>query len=626
MKSKVLYVGLGILIAVSTLFASCSTSTSTTTSTQAPTTTTTQAPITTSTQAPTTTSTPTSTETTVSESTTATGNWWDSLGTPQYGGTITLRMSADVAGWDPYSIGGNISIMHNWLEDLFFANWTTDPATFNFKEMFYPTDYMSGDLAESYEMPNPTTMIVHLRPGIYWQNLPPANGREFTASDIVYNFDRYCGLGDGYTSPMAQLSSYPVFQQLTSVTATDTQTVVFNFGAVNLESILEGLLGTSIPVIMCPDVVQAYTTASSPIITNWKNSLGTGPFILTDFVDGDSATLVKNPNYWGFDERNPQNQLPYANGLNYLIIPSQPTAEAALRTGKIDVMDGISNTDGASIKTTNPAILQSYYTNYAGISLDPRDIVTPFNNVQVREALQKAIDLPTIAKTYYSGTVDPSPMTLTANSLSGWGFPYSQWPQSLKDGYSYDPTTAKQILATAGYPNGFSTTVIAENNADLTLLQIIQSYFAAINVNMSIQTTDDASFIAQVQNAHNYTGLAFKQIGYLGDDYSPMSQLGNFQTGGIYNVWGISDPIIDADAVKAEAATSSLSDIKQALSSMNEEIAQQHYSISLLDPVLYGCNQPWLHGYTGQYNSISGSQGSGGLSGFYLARFWITPH
>jgi peptide/nickel transport system substrate-binding protein len=538
---------------------------------------------------------------------------------------MAIRISSDVAGWDPYTIGGLTSIMHNWLEDLFTANWTTSPTTFNFKEMFYPTDYMTGALAQSYEMPNPTTVIVHVRQGVYWQNLPPANGRELTASDVVYNFDRYCGLGDGFTKPMTQLSTVPVFESLTSVAATDNYTVVFDFNQVNLESILEGLLGTSIPIIMCPDAIEAYTSPSNPSITNWHDSIGTGPFIITDFVDGSSATLVKNPNYWGYDERYPQNQLPYANTVDYLIIPNTATAEAALRAGKIDIMDGISNTDAASINSTNPQILQSYYTNYAGITLDPRDVVTPFNNLQVREAMQKAIDLPTIAKTYYDGTVDPNPLTLTSGLLSGWGFPYSQWPQSLVNEYSYDPATAKQLLASAGYPNGFNTTVIAENTADLTLLQIVQSYLAAVNINMSITTLDDASWVNQIQNAHQFTGLAYKQIGQLGDDYSPMAQLGVFQTGGNFNIWGISDPIIDADAVKAQAATSSLSDIKSALSSMNEEIAEQVYSISLLDPVLYALNQPWIHGYTGQYNSISGSQGGGALTGFYLARFWITP-
>jgi len=77
-------------------------------------------------------------------------------------------------------------------------------------------------------------------------------------------------------------------------------------------------------------------------INDWHHAIGTGPFILTDFVSGSSATLVKNPNYFGHDERYPQNQLPYVDNLSVLIIPDDATALAGLRTGKIDALDQIS--------------------------------------------------------------------------------------------------------------------------------------------------------------------------------------------------------------------------------------------------------------------------------------------
>ena len=113
--------------------------------------------------------------------------------------------------------------------------------------------------------------------------------------------------------------------------------------------------------------------------------------------------------------------------------------------------------------------------------------MAPFNDIRVREAMQMAIDLPTIAKTYYGGTARPCPSTLTSNYMTGWGFPYSQWPQDLKDQYAYNPTAAKQLLAAAGYPNGFNTDVVVDAAADMDLLQIVKSYFAAIGVNMDIR-------------------------------------------------------------------------------------------------------------------------------------------
>ena len=73
-----------------------------------------------------------------------------------------------------------------------------------------------------------------------------------------------------------------------------------------------------------------------------------------------------------------------------------------------------------------------------------------------------AIDLPSLAKTYYGGTVESYPSTLTARDMTGWGFLYEEWPQDLKDEYAYNPTAAKQLLIDAGYPYGFKTNIVAD--------------------------------------------------------------------------------------------------------------------------------------------------------------------
>jgi len=88
------------------------------------------------------------------------------------------------------------------------------------------------------------------------------------------------------------------------------------------------------------------------------------------------------------------------------------------------------------------------------MTIDPRNDLKPYTDIRVRQALQQAIDLPTIAKTYYSGTVLPYPITLTSYAETGWGLPYDQWPQDLKDQYAYNPTAAKACLAAAVFPLG----------------------------------------------------------------------------------------------------------------------------------------------------------------------------
>jgi ABC-type transport system substrate-binding protein len=510
-----------------------------------------------------------------------------------------------------------MDIEAGWMEKTFVPDWTLNPTVFAYAITFVPPDYIAGGLVKSWEMSTPNTFVVHLRQNIYWQSIAPANGRQFVASDVVFHYDRLLGLGDGFTSPSPTNSSATTMKNLLSVTATDNYTVVFNSNVVNPEFNMEQIEGNGQAAdIECPDVVQQYGNCN-----NWHNAIGTGPFILTDFVSSASAVLTKNHNYWGYDERYTQNQLPYVNTLNVLIIANQATAQAAVRAGKIDEIDGNTLQDAQAMKQTNPEILQIGIPTSHGMDVDPRNDVAPFNNLQVREAMQLAIDLPTIAQTYYNGSADPSPVALTSYYMSGWGFPYNKWPSTLQAQYAYNPTQAKQLLTAAGYPNGFSTNVVADNTADLTLLQIVQSYFAAINVTMSIRTMDHSSWISYCSTNRAYDQMCYASLGMLGLGYTPFTQLLDFAKGNSTNWVLVNDPAFNAFQPAALADTN-IDDIKQVVQAANQEVAQQHFVISLLQPVAFSFYQPWLLGYNGQTQSIYGTNGPKYL-GFFTARFWI---
>ena len=124
---KIIWLGLCVLLVAAMLLASCSSSTTTTTTTQTTSSTTT----TTSTTAIATTTSATSAVVTTSTSTT--GHWWDSLGVPQYGGTITIRSGTDITNFDPYNASQSPTIMGAWLEILNKHDWTLDPAIFDYK-------------------------------------------------------------------------------------------------------------------------------------------------------------------------------------------------------------------------------------------------------------------------------------------------------------------------------------------------------------------------------------------------------------------------------------------------------------------------------------------------------------
>ena len=314
---------------------------------------------------------------------------------------LILQSAADIVNFDPYEPGNLNGIYSAWLEPLNTDDWTVSPSVFSFNIGYHPAQFQVGDLASSWEFTDTNTFVVHLRQGIYWQNLPPANGREFIASDVVDHYQRLGGYGTFTADPLSDTTQNV---DLVSVTATDNFTVVFKTKTPNPEATMENLLRmTCTQSIENPDAVAAYTNASNPAIINWHNCIGTGPFILTDFVDNTAATLTKNPNYWGYDERYPQNQLPYVNSVIYLIIPNQNTALAALRTGKIDCVQSLSMTAAQGIIQTNPELVEFSTILGACETLEPRNDLAPYNDIRVREALQMALNLPEIANSFYQG-------------------------------------------------------------------------------------------------------------------------------------------------------------------------------------------------------------------------------
>jgi peptide/nickel transport system substrate-binding protein len=548
------------------------------------------------------------------------GNWWDKLGEPQYGGEMVIRASRNIVNFDPYFNEMLTTLQTAWMERLHADDWTLDPEVFDYKPLYHPPQYLKGQLAESWELTDPSTFVAHLRKGIHWQALPPANGREVIADDVVFHFNRLYGLGGGFTKPSPFHTATFAFQELVSVTAPDKYTVVFKWKNPSPELITEAMLDVKLSLCLeNPDAVRKWGDVS-----DWHHAIGTGPFILKDFVPESHAVLVKNANYWGHDERHPQNQLPYIDTVRYRYIPDNAAALAEMCAGRIDVMDIVSPLQAQAVRKTNPEILQIPTPLPPTITLDPRVDVAPFNDIRVRKAMQMAIDLPAIAKTYYRGTVEPYPDTITSRYMNkfGFGFAYKAWPQDLKDEYDYNPAAARKLLADAGYPHGFKTNIVADAAGDMTLMQIVKGYLAEVGIDMDIRPMETAVWQTFVQINHQHDQLAHRPAGPLGKTSAPLMDLNRFQTGAFANYQMISDPVFDGFYIKAMAAAN-IGEVKQIFRDANEYVARQHFSVSLMQPMSYSLCQPWVKGFNAQFGSTWGAAAGPGMLSFYLGRFWI---
>jgi peptide/nickel transport system substrate-binding protein len=567
-KSKIFPAILGFLMALSMVLSACAGEETPTTPTIATTPSPTAA-------APTpTATTPSSTATTAAPTQ---ANWWDKFGEPEYGGTIVTVKPVVVPVFDPYQ--GGYPCWQPWLKRLLAFDWALDRKVWSFSYHFAPLEYHKGHLAESWEQPDPQSMVFHIRKGIKWQDKPPVNGREFTAYDVQYHYDRILGTGSGYDKP-GPFSGW--ISHVEKVTATDDYTVVFKFKEAGTAGVLQITDWTTLNFFVPREWVEQGD------LSNWENVVGTGPWILTDFVSGSSMTVTRNKNYWDYDERHTENQLPYADTLKAFAITDAATKIAALRTGKIDILAGLDWQHAGALQRTNPD-LQVIKTAASGsLGIQMRCDHAPFTDIKVRKALQMAIDLKTIAKTHFGGMVDGIPAGLVLRDFNGYGFFYEEWPQELKDEYGYNLTKAKQLLAEAGYPNGFKTNAITTSPMfDLDLLQIIKSYFMDIGVDMEIKVYDTASYFAYASSGKHDQMAVYGATKASG----PAKLIGTFLATNKSDNWcGISDAGYDAIVEKFNNAAT-MSEAAQYLREADRYYLEKHWAIATL-PAPYLCCSP----------------------------------
>lgn len=534
-------------------------------------------------------------------------NWWDKFGKPQYGDTITYPVfTLGNITFDPWETQGSIGSQFP-METLFFYDWPLPRDKWSFQGGFYPEEFANGLLAESWEHTDPVTIKVSLRKGIHWQDKPPANGREFIADDVLHHYHRVLGT-HGFSEPNPYYANW--LSILEEISAPDDYTVVFKLKRPNAIGIFQLLDLSAQNLIENPEAVKL----AGGKVKNWQNVVGTGPWIITDFVAGTALTLSRNPNYWGFDERHPENRLPYADSIKVLQIPDLSTQLAALRSGKLDYVGhyrgGIDWQRAKTLAKSNPELKQIEMP-ISGGALTLRVDRKPFDDIRVRKALQMAIDREAIAKGIYGGMVKPIPAGMVTPLYKGWCYAYEEWPRKLKNEYSFDQEKAKQLLAEAGYPDGFDTQAVIPGSEDTQVLESIKAYFSEIGIDMKINVMDPASAFA-----YGISGK-IEQMWYAsqcGNTWPVHIVITHRLPGDPRNFAYNSDPGYKELFTQFQTAAS-LDVAKQTLHDVDKYVIEHHYAVYVFPSSTYLAFQPYLKGYSGEILH----HGLGSI----FARLWI---
>lgn len=491
------------------------------------------------------------------------------------------------------------------LEKIILGNWGADRDDYSYSTWrgCVPWNLMKGCLIESWEIPDPVTMILHVRQGVRWQNIPPVNGREFTADDIVWNLDRY--KEDPYFTDRAATD------RIESVDATDKYTVLLKFKSPPYVGQAQALLDAQ-----GNEMIPKECVGPDGVIDDWKKIIGTGPFILDSYVPDSAVTFIKNPDYWGYDELHPDNRLPYVDSVKALIIVDTSTKIAALRSGKIDRLYNISWQDAQSLKGSNPELKFAPWISEYGLVIRMNLNLEPWNNVKVRQAMQLALNTLEVAETLYHGAAEPYCSMIFPISPDIYT-PFDELPPDIKELLSYNPERAKELLAQAGYSEGFKTHIdyYATQQWAPETCMLVQSYLADIGIEVELSAHETGEFNA-LRYGHQHTGLICHWNWLMAQPTDIFGFFSNPET--VVNLACYTSPEF-SELYEKMMTTFDDAERNEIIKELNFSCLRNSEYLTMPHPRVSVGWQPWLKGYSGE--GALGMHNHGPL----FARLWLDP-
>ena len=548
---------------------------------------------------------------------------------PEYGGSMTMYYLNFNEAFDP-AVGESYTYAL-WLESLWAPDWgINNPDVYNFDANLLPTDCITGQIADSwewevYEDGTGSDLTVKLRDDVYFQEKDAEydvfGGRNVTADDVVFSYDRTLGVGSyadkeapdyGGMWPMVLGDVVDLESGNAVCEKIDDYTVVFH-----LKATTESQLGTFMQS-MINITGSEWDTLSQEQQNDWHYACGTGPYILTDYSTGSFYKFTKNENYYDYDERYPENKLPYLDEITLTSVGDAAAMMSSFIAGELDYISfdsSLSDDQGQEIVNSLNGDLQVLTYNSNASALNLKVNAAPFDDIRVRIALQKAINLEEVHSAYFGYDTDFNYATLFIPALTDW-ISTDEWDDELLSEYSYDPEGAKALLAEAGYPDGFEFEIVTDANADQDIYQLAQSYFSAIGVTMKITNISDMQEIHSIQ-ANEEDSRPFST--HLADFESADAAFFNYNSSGFAFATFHSDSTLDDLLAKAMMAATS-EEQAQAAKEADLYFMQQHYAIA-------------LSGTTNKHEYLSSR--IGGLSNgerisyshftkTFLARIWAT--
>ena len=419
---------------------------------------------------------------------------------PQSGGTLIAGWEAEWATLDPHlgTAASSFYVISNVAESL---------TTFDDDIKLAPA------LATSWEQSDDgLTWTFHLREGVKF-----TNGTDFTAEDVLWSFNRILDpeLGSGWKEKVGGEDA--VFEVVDDYTFTITTTTP------------NGILPSSLSAGSTSILAQESIDENGQIVI----PIGTGPFFIDEIEGTTRMLLTKNPDYWA-------EGLPYLDAVDIHVIPEDIPREAALLGGEIDWNMEVPSQSYDAMKENPDVVLgETPLLNYQYMALNFN--TGPFADKRVRQAVSYAIDREQICAAAEFGLC--SVIQGPTGPGSPWYFDYAPYEQDIDK--------AKELLAEAGYPDGFSIRIMPTVTYDFTMrsAQVVQQQLAAVGIDMEIVAPEWAQWL-ELRNKGDWDIFVCGWTGLTdADDYYYLQQ----RTDQIFNRTGYTNPEFDVLVDEARA-------------------------------------------------------------------------
>ena len=328
-------------------------------------------------------------------------------------------------------------------------------------------------LAEEWEQIDDTTWEFKLR-----QDVTFHDGSDFNAEVVKANIDRT--LDPEIGSPRAIM-----YNMISEVEVIDDYTVHFKteypFAALPAHLAHPG--GVMISKDQIEEDYAAMEDGEEAGTVISANPQGTGPFKYEEWKPGQQVRLVNNEDYWG--------EPALLDSVTFKVVTEDLTRVAELETGASQIANSLSPSDVAQIENSDHLSVQSQDSlalSYLGFNMDKE----PFDDERVRQAIAKAINKEEILSGIYDDVGIPA-HTPIAPSVFGYS-------EDVED-HEYNLEEAKELLAEAGYENGFSTTIWTNDDRQrIDTATTIQAQLKEIGINAEVRTVEWGTMLEQTAN------------------------------------------------------------------------------------------------------------------------------